>query len=140
MKNKMKIIGIIALFAIFLAFFGCTQTASFAETAKNNSTSAAPASTEYQVIHMDVTNAGYTPNTFILKTGVPVKWVINGKKLNGCNSGITVPAYNLDFKIKQGEQTIEFTPTKAGTINWSCWMGMIPGTFIVKDDAPVSTS
>jgi len=28
---------------------------------------------------------------------------------------------------------IEFTPTEAGTIPWSCLMGMIPGTFIVKD-------
>lgn len=28
----------------------------------------------------------------------------------------------------------EFTPTKDGVVPWSCWMGMIPGTFIVKDD------
>ncbi|VVB75240.1 Cytochrome C biogenesis protein transmembrane region [uncultured archaeon] len=94
----------------------------------------------YQIIHMDVTNAGYTPNSFVLKKGVPVKWVINGKEINGCNGGIRVPAYNLDFTIKQGEQTIEFTPDKEGVIQWSCWMGMIHGTFVVRDDVSVDSS
>jgi len=35
---------------------------------------------------------------------------------------------------KKGENTIEFTPTEAGTIPWSCLMGMIQGSFIVKDN------
>ncbi len=45
-----------------------------------------------------------------------------------------VAAYGLDFPIKSGEQVIEFTPTKSGVVSWSCWMGMIPGSFIVKDE------
>ncbi|MFA6268639.1 MAG: sulfite exporter TauE/SafE family protein [archaeon] len=94
----------------------------------------------YQIIRMDVTNAGWVPNSFILKKGVPVKWIINGKELNGCNSGINVPAYNLNFSIKQGEQTIEFTPTTTGVIQWSCWMGMIQGTFVVRDDVGIDSS
>ncbi|MFA6064628.1 MAG: sulfite exporter TauE/SafE family protein [archaeon] len=94
----------------------------------------------FQVIHMDVTNAGWLPNSFVLKKGVPVKWIINGKELNGCNSGINVPAYNLNFSIKQGEQTIEFTPDKVGVIQWSCWMGMIQGTFVVREDVGVDST
>jgi len=94
----------------------------------------------YQIIHMDVTNTGYTPSSFVLKKGVPVKWVINGKEINGCNGGIRVPAYNLEFNIKQGEQTIEFTPDKEGVIQWSCWMGMIRGTFVVRDDVFVDAN
>ncbi|MEI7960830.1 MAG: sulfite exporter TauE/SafE family protein [archaeon] len=93
--------------------------------------------TGYQVINMDVTGAGYSPNSFVLKTGVPVKWVINGKEITSCNGAITVPAYKLNFNIKQGEQTIEFTPPLAGTIQWSCWMGMIQGSFIVRDDVSI---
>lgn len=90
----------------------------------------------YQTILMDVTNQGWTPDKFVLKKGVPTRWIINGKEINGCNNAIVVPKYNLNFKIKQGEQTIEFTPTESGVIPWSCWMGMIPGTFIVKDELP----
>jgi sulfite exporter TauE/SafE/copper chaperone CopZ len=87
----------------------------------------------YQEIRMTVDAGGYTPDVFILKKGVPVKWIIDGKQITNCNKAIQVPKLGLSFDIKQGEQTIEFTPTESGTISWSCWMGMIPGTFIVKD-------
>jgi len=84
-----------------------------------------------QEIRMDVTRSGYVPSTFTLKKGVPVKWIINGKELTGCNNAIIVPSLGLEFDIKKGEQIIEFTPTEAGTIKWSCWMGMIRGSFSV---------
>jgi sulfite exporter TauE/SafE/copper chaperone CopZ len=88
----------------------------------------------YQVIRMEVNRYGYEPDKFVLKKGVPVKWVIDGKEINGCNNAIQVPKLNLKFDIKKGEQVIEFVPEEEGVISWSCWMGMIPGTFIVKDD------
>ncbi|MEK6959200.1 MAG: sulfite exporter TauE/SafE family protein [archaeon] len=91
----------------------------------------------YQVIRMDVVSGGWSPNSFVLKKGVPVKWIITGKQITGCNNAIRVPEYNLEFNIKQGEQTIEFTPTKEGVVRWSCWMGMIQGTFIVKDNVTI---
>jgi len=87
---------------------------------------------DFQEIRMDVTRYGYTPSTFTLKKGVPVKWIINGKELGGCNNAIIVPALGLEFDIKKGEQIIEFTPTQVGTIRWSCWMGMIRGSFVVE--------
>lgn len=88
----------------------------------------------YQEIRMDVTANGWSPDKFILQKGVPVHWIINGKELTSCNNAIQVPKYGLEFKIKPGEQVIEFTPTETGVIPWSCWMGMIPGTFVVVDD------
>jgi sulfite exporter TauE/SafE/copper chaperone CopZ len=90
------------------------------------------ANTGSQEIRMEVNRYGFVPSTFELKKGVPVKWIINGKELTGCNNAIIVPSFGLEFKIKKGEQIIEFTPEKAGTIRWSCWMGMIQGSFIVK--------
>ena len=89
---------------------------------------------KYQEIRMDVTRYGWEPDNFVLKKGVPVKWIINGKEITGCNNAIQVPKYGLEFDIKQGEQVIEFTPDEVGTVSWSCWMGMIQGTFIVKDN------
>lgn len=89
---------------------------------------------EYQEIRMNVTANGWEPDRFVLKAGVPVKWIINGVKITSCNSAIQVPMLGLQFDIKQGEQVIEFTPPNEDTtIPWSCWMGMIPGTFIVKN-------
>ncbi|HII14876.1 MAG TPA: hypothetical protein HA362_01030 [Nanoarchaeota archaeon] len=91
----------------------------------------------YQEIKMDVLSSGWSPNKFVLKKGVPVKWVIDGKEITSCNNAIQVPKLGLNFKIKPGLQTIEFTPNEAGTIPWSCWMGMIPGVFVVKDGIDV---
>ncbi|MFH1332556.1 MAG: sulfite exporter TauE/SafE family protein [archaeon] len=88
----------------------------------------------YQEINMDVTANGYSPNKFVLKKGVPVKWNINVKQLTSCNNPIIVPEYDLEIKLKQGLNVIEFTPDREGTVPWSCWMGMLRGAFIVKED------
>ena len=92
----------------------------------------------YQVIEMDVTRYGYEPDNFVLHKGVPVKWVIDGKELTGCNRAIQVPKLDLSFDIEKGKQTIEFTPEEEGVISWSCWMGMIPGTFVVTSNGSAS--
>ena len=94
---------------------------------------------DYQEIKMEVNRYGWSPSKFILKRGVPVKWIIDGKEITGCNNAIQVPKLDLKFDIKKGTQTIEFTPKETGTISWSCWMGMIPGVFVVKDDINTAT-
>jgi len=33
---------------------------------------------------------------------------------------------------------VEFTPDKKGTVRWSCWMGMIPGSFVVTESGSAS--
>jgi len=110
----------------------------------NDITGAASTNTQlkgdYQEIRMEVNRYGWKPDKFVLKKGVPVKWIIDGKEINGCNDAIQVPKLGLNFDIKRGEQTIEFTPEKEGTISWSCWMGMIPGVFIVKEDIDLSNT
>lgn len=88
----------------------------------------------YQEIRMEVNRYGWSPDKFVLQKGVPVKWIIEGKEINGCNNAIQVPSLGLNFDIKPGEQVIEFTPTESGKVPWSCWMGMIPGVFVVEDD------
>lgn len=87
-----------------------------------------------QMISMEVSKNSFSPNKFTLRKGVPVKWVINAIELDECNEAIIVPQLGLDIKLKPGVQVIEFTPTESGEIPWSCWMGMIPGVFIVNDD------
>ncbi len=91
-----------------------------------------------QEINMVVDSSGYSPNSFVLQKGVPVKWNINVKQITGCNNPIVVPEYGLEIKLKQGMNTIEFTPDEAGTIPFSCWMGMLRGNFIVTDDGTAS--
>ena len=151
LKASGVIVMILGLFMINngLALTGTGyDLTSIVTTAKTNTPSASPQGLVknelasnvallnggFQEIHMTADASGYSPNTFILKKGVPVKWIIDGKVITGCNKAIQVPKLSLSFDLKQGEQTIDFTPTESGTIPWSCWMGMLHGTFIVKDD------
>ncbi len=85
----------------------------------------------FQVIRMAVKASGYRPNRFVLKRGVPVRWIIEGEELTGCNRVILVPGLDLEIELKPGTQVVEFTPNQPGTIPWSCWMGMLHGEFVV---------
>ena len=80
---------------------------------------------------MDVVKSGFEPNHFVLRQEIPVKWVIDGKDVTECNRRIVVPKLGLEFDVKEGVQTIEFTPNETGLIPWSCWMGMLHGQFEV---------
>jgi uncharacterized protein len=93
---------------------------------------AAPASAG-QTIQMEANALGYQPARFTLIRGVPVKWTINATQITECNKRIVVPSLGLEFDLKPGPQTIEFTPEKTGLVPWSCWMGMIRGQFDVVE-------
>lgn len=87
-----------------------------------------------QRISMEVLKSSYSPNQFIIRKGIPLQWEIDVKELNECNKEIVVPQYNLKIPLKEGKQIVTFTPKEVGVIPWSCWMGMIPGSFIVVED------
>lgn len=107
-------------------------------TAQTTSASTAPAAPGTQTIEMEANRFGYKPNRFTLTRGAPVKWVINATEITTCNNRIVAPSLHLEFDLKPGRQTIEFTPQEAGVIPWSCWMGMMRGAFEVVDRAPAS--
>ncbi len=88
--------------------------------------------TNTQIINMVIDYRGYSPNSFKLKKGIPVKWIIDGTKASGCTSSIIAPDLNIKEDIHSGDNIIEFTPIKAGTFGFSCWMGMVRGKFIVE--------
>ncbi|MBR3403472.1 MAG: hypothetical protein IKG67_14670 [Parasporobacterium sp.] len=54
-------------------------------------------------------------------------------KLNGCNSEIVVPAFDLSVKLHEGENMVSFTPDETGTIPYSCRMGMIKSNIKVVE-------
>ncbi|PWB89965.1 heavy metal transporter [Methylocystis sp. MitZ-2018] len=99
-----------------------------------------PATPKTQTIEMEANGLGFTPTRFTLLRGVPVKWVINATQVTTCNNRILVPSLKLEFDVKPGRQTIEFTPEKTGVIPWSCWMGMLRGEFVVVDATPAAPS
>ena len=86
-----------------------------------------------QIINMAVVSGGYVPNYFTVKKGMPVKWIIDGKNVFGCQGYFIVPSLNISKALNAGENLIEFTPTETGFINFSCGMGMYRGRIEVVD-------
>ena len=70
-----------------------------------------------------------------VQAGIPVEWTIHAdaEKLNGCNNEIVIPAYGLSIALEPGDNLVTFTPEKAGTVPYSCWMGMIRSSVNVVD-------
>ncbi|MCX6737271.1 MAG: sulfite exporter TauE/SafE family protein [Candidatus Parcubacteria bacterium] len=86
-----------------------------------------------QVIKMDASSKGYTPNYFTVKVGIPVRWEITDKGTSGCtNAVISKSLFEGNIPLINGQTSIkEFIPTKLGKYKFSCWMGMISGTIEV---------
>lgn len=87
-----------------------------------------------QTITTEFKDGYYVP--FTVQAGVPLKWTIRVKEedLNGCNNPVEVPAYKIRKVLVPGDNVIEFTPAKEGTIRYSCWMGMIASKIAVVKD------
>lgn len=86
-----------------------------------------------QIVRMDQTAGGYSPNKFTVTSGVPVKWIITSKDPNSCASSIVSSKLNVRQSLHPGENIIEFTPKEVGTIKFSCSMGMYTGSFTVVE-------
>jgi sulfite exporter TauE/SafE/plastocyanin domain-containing protein/copper chaperone CopZ len=86
-----------------------------------------------QYVNMTADYSGYNPSEIYVQKGLPVKWVVDGKELSGCNNTIVIPDLNIQQKLQSGLNTIEFTPEDKD-LAFSCWMGMIRGMIKVVDD------
>ena len=87
-----------------------------------------------QTIETTLSPYRYEPIT--VRVGIPVRWTITAESgsLNGCNSAIVIPEYEIQKSLQIGENIIEFTPTKAGTYSYTCWMGMIRSSINVLEE------
>jgi copper ion binding protein len=87
-----------------------------------------------QVVEAQLESSGYP--SIVVQKGVPVQFnlVADDAAINGCNETVEFPAYNVEKRLQTGDNIIEFTPDKTGTISYTCWMGMIYGKIQVVDD------
>ncbi|MBU0648220.1 sulfite exporter TauE/SafE family protein [Patescibacteria group bacterium] len=88
-----------------------------------------------QLVNMQASAYGYSPDYIKLKTGVPVEWIINSKGVSGCTNAIIAPGLieGSVSLVNNQETVVEFTPKSSGKYKFSCWMGMVTGVFEVVD-------
>lgn len=137
-KAAYKCAGILAAVAAVLILGSNLYRTSAAQTADGDAGQAAMTSETgdgVQVVNSTLTVGRY-PNITV-QAGIPVKWIIDAPagSINGCNYKMLIRDYGIEHTFVQGENVIEFTPQKAGTVTYTCWMGMIRGNIFVTENA-----
>ncbi|MDO8524272.1 MAG: sulfite exporter TauE/SafE family protein [bacterium] len=133
-NNQMNVLG----YSGIGDFLGKTTQSASNKTQNNNSNNeeGLPAIVDgKQVIKMDASSSGYSPNYFKVRVGVPVRWEITDKGTSGCtNAVISNSLFSGQIGLTPGQTSVkEFTPKKTGKFKFSCWMGMVSGIMEVVD-------
>lgn len=145
MKAKYFIIGgaglvvFVLLFLLILnlrnatAFSNSLQINSETNNIKENDIKGSNGNTEYQEAVLSMKNWEYVVTPSTLKKGVPVRMTVDLNTVVGCARDVTIRDFGVRKYVKQGDNIIEFTPTKTGTITIACSMNMFFGKFEVVD-------
>jgi sulfite exporter TauE/SafE/copper chaperone CopZ len=134
-----KVAGFLVLFfALFnmysqinvLGFTGINLNAGQGQIATADAKGLPPIVDGKQVVKMNASASGYSPDYIKVKAGVPVRWEITDTGTSGCtNAIISRNLFSGSISLTPGKVSIkEFTAEKAGKYRFSCWMGMVNGT------------
>jgi sulfite exporter TauE/SafE/copper chaperone CopZ len=94
---------------------------------------APPVENGVQIVNSTLSGGRYPAITVL--QGIPVRWTITAPQgsINGCNNSVIIREYGIEYRFSTGENVIEFTPARAGTFGYSCWMGMIRSSITVVE-------
>jgi len=143
--NKQMLIKALKMGGIFVVIVGIImigrwylfpgQSESYAASGNGSAAVAAAVIKEgVQEVAIDLKSSSYGP--IVVQKGIPVKFNIRAAEgdINSCNGTVIIPDYNVQMALKPGDNILEFTPDKTGTIPYSCWMGMVTSSIQVVDD------
>ena len=86
-----------------------------------------------QTATVALTENGYEPASLRLRRGVPTRVTFVRRVSDGCAQEVVLPDYGIKRELPLNEPvTVEFTPARAGSFTFSCGMGMVKGTLIVR--------
>lgn len=85
-----------------------------------------------QVVEVEA-GVTFSPDQIRLEAGVPARLVITRTAENTCITEVKVPAYDVGpVALPLGEPVaVEFTPTEAGDVSFTCGMDMVSGQIVV---------
>lgn len=84
-----------------------------------------------QDLHMAVFPNTYEPSNLSVRSGMPVRWTIDGTSAAGCTSTLVIPELNIVKPIFPGLNVLEFVPEHPGTLAFSCSVGRVHGSINV---------
>lgn len=86
-------------------------------------------------IKVTVSGDGYEPASIPVKKGQPVKLAFYRADVDNCGGEVVFSKQNIKKKLPVGETVlVEFTPTDAGEIAFTCGMNMYKGKLVVSEN------
>jgi plastocyanin domain-containing protein len=80
-----------------------------------------------------VVDGGYAPASVAVHSGRPVRLLFDRRDKGSCTEEVVLPEFGIRRFLPTGNVTVvEFTPSRKGTFEFTCGMGMIRGKLIVK--------
>lgn len=77
---------------------------------------------------------GYSPAVVRVRAGRPVRLEFHRTENSGCTEEVVIPDFGIRTFLKPFVTTpVEFTPTKPGSYEFTCGMGMVRGRIIADD-------
>lgn len=85
-----------------------------------------------QSVHI-VVEGGYTPSVVKVEAGRPVRLEFERRESSGCTEEVVVPDFGIrTFLPPHQTTTVQFTPARAGTYEFTCGMGMVRGRVVAE--------
>ena len=82
-----------------------------------------------------VVHGGYSPAHVRVKAGAPVRLVFDRQETSGCSEEVVIPEFGVRRFLPAHEKTsVEFTPDRPGSYEFTCGMGMLRGRITVGED------
>ena len=138
-KNKYIQIGagiILLVVAVFLVkgFFSHEKPASLQELATNEESTSVQAVllNGVQEATLSWGKLNYNPEKIVVQKDIPVKITADTERLQGCFRSLNIPTFGVSKSFTEKDNTVQFTPDKAGEFKFSCAMGMGRGVLIVQ--------
>ena len=80
-------------------------------------------------------HSGYSPAVVRVRAGQPVRLEFHRTEASGCTEEVVIPDFGIRTFLKPFTTTpVEFTPTRAGSYEFTCGMGMVRGRIIADVD------
>lgn len=77
---------------------------------------------------------GYSPAQVRVKKGAPVRLVFDRQETSGCSEEVVIPEFGIRRFLPAFQKTsVEITPQKAGTFDFTCGMSMLRGKLTVEE-------
>ena len=124
-KNTLYTLGTIFIIIIGIAFLSLSSS--------NPITGSAIYDGEAQIVKLSVANGQYVFEPSSVKKGTPVRLEADISSMPGCSKSIISSELGIRKTFSSNDNSITFTPTKAGSFYVACSMNMYKGTLTVLE-------